>query len=289
LSAHESFDPRVTPARRDLAAAHLEGLVTADRFARGERRSIVAGVADLHRHPRPDAPVDTQALHGEALTLYDEDEGWGWVQLEIDGYTGYIAMHAIGPALAAPSHIVSVNRTFVYPAPDMKQPVLAALPLGARIHVAGTSGKFARLANGGFVYGAHIAECAVYDDDFVGVAERLSFAPYLWGGKTSQGIDCSGLVQLSLARAGLNVPRDTDMQEKEIGTALLFDPQLQGLQRGDLVFWRGHVGLMRDPVNLIHANAYHMFVAQEPLAEAAVRILAHSQASITSIRRLANV
>lgn len=286
----ESLDPRVTPARPDLAAAHLEGLVTADRFVRGERWSIVAEVADVRRHPRPDAPVDTQALFGESVTLYDEDEGWGWVQLEADGYTGYVAMHAIGPApAAAPSHVVAVNRTFVYPTPDIKQPILAALPLGASLRVAETGDKFARLADGGFVYAGHIAACAVPDKDFVAVAERLCFAPYLWGGKTSQGIDCSGLVQLCLARAGLSAPRDTDMQEKAIGAALSWDPRFRNLQRGDVVFWRGHVGIMRDPVTLIHANAHHMFVAQEPLIEATTRILAHGQAAITSIRRLENV
>ncbi|WP_158810700.1 C40 family peptidase [Beijerinckia sp. L45] len=285
MSGRDGFDPRLTPARFDLAAAHLEGRVAAERFVRGERRTITADVADIRRLPRPDAPLDTQALHGEPVTLYDEDEGWGWIQLEGDGYVGYVAMHALGFEAPQPTHVVGVNRTFVYPAADMKQPIVAALPLGAGVAIDRTQGEFSHCVEGGFVFTPHIAPVATPADDFVAVAERFTHTPYLWGGKSALGIDCSGLVQVSLARSGIGVPRDTDLQERAAGAAVPFDAGLSGLQRGDLVFWRGHVGIMCDAAMLLHANAHHMSVAMEPLQQAAARIHAKSQASITSVRR----
>jgi cell wall-associated NlpC family hydrolase len=289
LSGRDAFDPRLTVARFDLAAAHLEGQVSAERFVIGERRTITAEVADIRRLPRPDAPLDTQALHGEAVTLYDEDEGWGWVQLEGDGYVGYVAMHALGPAAPAPTHVVAVNRTFVYPAADMKQPIVAALPLGARITIDRVQGNFSHRIEGGFVFTPHIALAAESADDFVAVAARLTHTPYLWGGKSALGIDCSGLVQVSLARRGISVPRDTDMQERSAGAAVATDTDLGGLQRGDLVFWRGHVGIMSDAKTLLHANAHHMSVAEEPLQQAVDRIRVNTQASVTSVRRVLNI
>ena len=281
MSGREGFDPRLTPARFDLAAAHLEGQVAAERFVGGERRTITAEVADIRRLPRPDAPLDTQALCGESVVLYDEDEGWGWVQLDSDGYVGYVAMHALGLPAATPTHVVCVNRTFVYPAADLKQPVVAALPLGAQIAIDRQQGDFSHLRDGGFVFTPHIAPHAMREADFVAVAERLTHTPYLWGGKSALGIDCSGLVQISLARSGIVMPRDTDLQEKAGGVALPIDAGLSGLQRGDLIFWRGHVGIMCDAETLLHANAHHMSVATEPLHRASARILAKSQGSIT--------
>lgn len=285
MSASESLDPRLTPARRDLAASYLQGRVVAARFTPGTPRVIVAEAANLRRHPRPDAPVETQALHGETVTLYDESEGWGWVQLAADGYTGYIAMHELGFDMSRATHVVAVNRTFVYPAADLKQPIMSALPLGARVAISEAGTPFARLAAGGFVFMAHLAAVGVHESDFVTIAERLCFSPYLWGGKTSQGIDCSGLVQLALSRAGQAVPRDTDLQQNTVGTAIPVQPELGGLRRGDLVFWRGHVGIMCDNTHLLHANAHHMAVAREPLAIAAARISQSSQASVSAIKR----
>jgi cell wall-associated NlpC family hydrolase len=280
------FDHRLTPARPDLAAAYLRGKIVADHYVEGRPVRICAGLADLRPEPTPSAPIDTQALFGEAAVLYEDHEGFGWVQLERDSYVGYVSMIALADCGAPPTHRVRVNRTFIYPGPNMKLPIVEALPLGARVSVAEKTENFIRLAGGGFVFASHLCPLDELESDFVAVAERLLHAPYLWGGKSSLGVDCSGLVQISLDAAGVKSPRDTDLQEQTLGSALPVEDRLSGLARGDLVFWRGHVGIMRDAETLLHANAHHMMVASEPLVEARDRIFAGTGASISSIRHL---
>ena len=280
------FDPRLTPARPDLAAAHLRGKIEAARFVEGKRMHLRSETADLRRTPFPDTPIDTQVLFGETLTLYDEHEGWAWVQLASDDYVGYLSRDALAEGESAPTHRVVVNRTFVYPAADMKLPIQGALPRDAAVCVSETNDDFVRLVGGGFVFTAHLAPCAHTAADFVAVAEDYLGSPYLWGGKTSLGIDCSGLVQIAFAAADHAAPRDTDLQEAALGHALPVDEKLEHLQRGDLVFWKGHVGIMRDPRTLLHANGHHMFVASETLAEARARIQQKGAGEITSIKRL---
>ncbi len=258
----------------------------AEKFVEGRHVKVCVGLADLRPEPSHDSPIDTQALFGEAAVLYEDHEGFGWVQLERDGYVGYLSMNALADFDAAPTHRVKVNRTFIYPSPNMKLPIVDALPLGARLAVAEAAESFIRLQDGGFVFAEHIGPIDGTKSDFVAVAERLLHAPYLWGGKSSLGVDCSGLVQIALDAAGFTSPRDTDLQEQALGAPLPLSDDLSGLQRGDLIFWRGHVGIMRDSETLLHANAHHMMVASEPLAEARDRILAKTGASIASIRRL---
>lgn len=280
------FDRRLTPARPDLAAAHLCGKVEAEQFVEGRRVKICAGLADLRPEPANDVSIDTQALYGETAILYEDREGFGWLQLERDGYVGYVSMVAVGDVDAPPTHRVKVNRSFIYPAPNMKLPVIDALPLGARVSALETNGSFVSLQGGGFMFAGHLSPLDEPESDFVAVAERLLHAPYLWGGKSSLGVDCSGLVQIALDSAGVKSPRDTDLQEKALGASIPINDDLTGLARGDLVFWRGHVGIMRDAQTLLHANAHHMQVVSEPLAEARERIAAKTGAKITSIRRL---
>ena len=280
------LDPRLTPARPDLAAAHLRGLVTAADYVEGRAMQVVIGIADLQHEASHYAPLDTQALFGENVTLYEDQEGWGWVQLARDGYVGYIATAALAEGHTEPTHRIAVNRTFVYQCPDLKMPARRASPLGAAVCVRATQGAFAQIGDNAFVFADHLQPYDSREKDFVAVAERFLHAPYLWGGKTSLGIDCSGLVQIALDAAGVAVPRDTDLQEKAIGAPLSFDADLTGLRRGDVVFWRGHVGIMRDETTLLHANAHHMLVASEPLRTARDRILAKTSQPITSIKRL---
>jgi hypothetical protein len=280
-------DRRITPYRPDLAASHLRGQVEAQRFAEPQPMRVVAPSAPLRREPRPDAPLDTEALCGERVQAYERHEGWAWVQLEADGYVGYLPDDALRVDPPAPTHRVCALRSFVYPGPSMKLPPLAALSLGAGVAVVGAAGEFLVLADGGHVFARHLAPLGDVEPDFVAVAERFLHVPYLWGGKTSLGLDCSGLTQLALAAAGIASPRDSDMLEAALGTALRVDGDLSGLARGDLVFWKGHVGILTDPDTLLHATAWSMTVMREPLKVARDRILAKSFGAITSIRRLA--
>ena len=278
-----TMDPRVTPARADLAASHLRGRVVAEHFTDGEPFTVLAEMVDMKRGPRPDAPLETQLLHGETLMVYEDDNGWGWAQADRDGYVGYVAMSALGRLALGATHRAIVKRTHIYPAPDMKQPVIGALPLDGRVAVEDSRGAFLKIRGHGFVVATHLAPLDRFVDDALDVAEALVGTPYLWGGKSPLGIDCSGLVQLSYSMAGRSMPRDTDMQE-ELGTPVDVDPGLSRLRRGDLVFWTGHVGMMADSRTLLHANAHHMLVEREPLLAARDRIAATGSA-ISSIRR----
>jgi cell wall-associated NlpC family hydrolase len=275
-------DPRRHAYRDDLAAEPLRGRVAARRFVTGEPRQVVAPSLPLRREPRFDATLDTEALRGELLTVYDESEGWAWVQLSRDGYVGYMPGEGLTRALVAPTHRISALRTYVYPEPDGKTPPLALLSVNAGIAAPREEGKFLALKGGGFVVAGHAAPVGVAEPDFVGVAEAFVGTPYLWGGRTSIGIDCSGLVQLALEAAGYASPRDADMQAQELGRAI--DPKA-ALRRGDLVFWEGHVGIMTSAKDFLHANAFHMAVAAEPFAQAKRRIKAAGY-EVSCARRL---
>ncbi|MBB3017560.1 cell wall-associated NlpC family hydrolase [Microvirga lupini] len=281
-----SFDRRITPVRADLADERLRGQVEAERFTTGTVKRIATTFSALHRHPSREAPVDTQAIFGEGVTVYDEHEGWAWVQLHDDGYVGYLPSEALGEAGPEPTHKVRAIRTFVYPGPNLKLPYQSYLTLNSKVAVTETEGDYARLAAGGWVFAAHLSGLGAFETDYVTVAERFLHTPYLWGGKTSLGIDCSGLAQTALTAAGIKAPRDSDMQERELGTPVAAKPDLSGLQRGDLVFWKGHVGLMMDETNFIHATGHSMTVMIEPLAVAEERIRLGSYGPISAIKRL---
>lgn len=277
-----TLDPRLNPYRRDIAARHLQGQVEATQFVDGVMHEVIEPIADVRREPAHEAALDTQALKGERVTVYESsDEGWAWGQLESDGYVGYLSANALGPVGRLPTHRISVPRTFGFPGPDIKLPPMIALPMGARIDIAR---EIERFALDGFSWHyplAHVSPLSQRAPDFVAVAEMFLNVPYLWGGKSSLGIDCSGLVQVALQAAGVTCPRDTYMQESALGQP----KSLAELRRGDLVFWKGHVGIACDATTLLHANAHHMMVVKEPVTDAVTRIK-RSGSDVTSIKPL---
>jgi cell wall-associated NlpC family hydrolase len=278
-----TLDPRLTPARPDLAARHLEGKVAAARFVDGVAREVRDESAPLRRAPAPDAPLDTEALKGERVTVYETDqEGWCWGQLDRDGYVGWLPANALAEPGPPATHVVTALRTLAFPGPSIKLPPLAGFSLGCRLVVMRTEGSLA-VTPSGYVPARHLAPVDARAGDFVAVAERFLGVPYLWGGKTSLGIDCSGLVQVALTAAGIVCPRDSDMQERALGAAVDVDPAT--LRRGDLVFWKGHVAIVRDADTFLHANAFHMAVAAEPIADAVARIAAGGT-PVRTVRRL---
>ena len=213
-----ALDPRIHPFRPEIAAEYLKGQVESARFIEGVRHEVIEPIAALRRAPSHEARLDTQALLGEGVIVYETtDEGWAWGQLETDGYVGWLSANALGAPGPAATHKVSVPRTLAFPGPDIKLAPAAALPMGARLAIARQDERFAVTANGWHLPIAHLSPIKAREADFVAVAEEFLHTPYLWGGKTSLGIDCSGLVQIALQAAGIACPRDSDMQELALG------------------------------------------------------------------------
>jgi len=279
------FDPRITPIKNGVAAEHLRGTVDASQFVKGQDYQFSAFCAGVFQSNKVGAKLDTQAQFGDVFTVYGKEGDWCWGQLKSDGYVGWVKLADLSEFVIAPNYKVSVLRTIVFTEPDLKTAPLGMLSLNAEVSTAGEEGDFVQITNDGWVYASHLEPLDYSDPDYVDVATDFLNAPYLWGGKDSLGLDCSGLVQSSMRATGKHVPRDADMQEKEVGDALGISAGLPELQKGDLVFWPGHVAIMIDDANIIHANAYHMMVAIEPLREAIERIQENTKTAVRSIKR----
>jgi cell wall-associated NlpC family hydrolase len=278
-------DPRLTPARPDLAAKYLQGKVKAERFVEGEVFEIADSLAPLRERPSADAALLTQALRGERVTIYDHNgEGFAWGQLNSDGYVGWLPDRALAKPGEKPTHKVSAIRTFAFPGPSIKLPPAETLVLGALVAVIREDGPFAVTREGWYLPRQHLGHIDRFVEDFVAVAERFVGTPYLWGGKSSFGIDCSGLVQVALNAAGTGCPRDSDMQQDGLGRPLGLK-EFNQFRRGDLMFWKGHVAIVRDAGTIVHANAHHMATAIENTGDAIARIKA-AGSEITAVKRL---
>ena len=278
-------DPRLTPARGDLAAKYLEGTIEAARYVAGEEFEISEAIAPLRNGPSSDAELATQALLGERVTVYDRNgEGFSWGQLNGDGYVGWLPDRALTKPGAAPTHKVTALRTFAFPGPSIKLAPVDTLVMGTRLTVVREQGAFAVTRQNWYLPRQHVGGIDAMAEDFVAVAERFVGTPYLWGGKSSLGIDCSGLVQVSLNAAGTGCPRDSDMQRDSLGRTL-DAAEASRLQRGDLIFWNGHVAIARDAETIMHANAHHMATMIENARDAIARIKA-AGSEILAIKRL---
>lgn len=269
-------DRRLHAYRPDLADQRLRGQVEAGVFVAGIANQVCAATADVRREPSPDAAVDTQVLFGETAQVFEDHEGWCWVQLDGDGYVGYMAHNALTSKIETATHIISVPRTFLYPGPDMKFPVTASLSMGSRLCVVGeaeTRGThYLLLGSGEAVVASHARRVEDHSGDPVAVAARLVETPYLWGGRSAFGIDCSGLVQLSHAMCANALPRDSDMLRAGTGELIGEGNDHPPLRRGDLVFWKGHVAMMENDSIMLHASGHTMSVVREPFDEAVARI-----------------
>ena len=271
-------DARLTLARNGVAARSLEGIVPAERYVDTTLRVAVSPSVALRRAPAPDAEQMDQLLFGETFEVLDEAAGWAFGQARRDGYVGYVEAAALGAPGSEPTHTVRALRTYCYPAPSIKSAPVGLYSMNALVSVEDREGRFAKTSTGWMVE-THLAPLDEPAADYVAVAEQFAGTPYLWGGRESLGLDCSGLVQQALYAAGRPCPRDSD-QQAQLG-------QPTGtLQRGDLVFWRGHVAIMVDDTSFIHANANRMAVTIEPLAEAIERTRAADGGDPTAYRRL---
>jgi cell wall-associated NlpC family hydrolase len=274
--------PRVTLARPDLAAASLEGVVAAARYQAPRRMSASAAVAPIWRASDPVSERMDELIYGETFDALEEVGDFVWGQARRDGYVGFVRSSDLGPAAVPATHRIAALRSYAFAEPSIKTAAIGPFSLNALVRVVAEEGGFARDEGGGWFWRAHLAPVGLgFEVDWTEVAERFLGAPYLWGGRTSLGLDCSGLVQQALYACGRACPRDADQQAR-LGRSVTRDE----LRRGDLVCWRGHIGLMVDETRLLHANAHHMAVAIEPLADVVTHMAVRAPGEPMTFRRL---
>lgn len=287
---HPKLDPRVTPAGPELARSTLKGIVNSAAFTEGTRATIICSNIGLKENPDPLAANNTELIFGETIVVLKTSGGWAWVQATNDDYVGYLPEVAFNGISMDTTHKVSVPLTHFYGTPDMKQPALMAVPMGAVIQATDRKSKGyieVIFPNGNnirvWAFENHLTPIPTPLSDATSVAESFEKAPYLWAGRTVSGIDCSGLVQLVHKMVGLDLPRDTDMQLAALKNDI---PEDEPFQRGDILFSPGHVVMMVDDTHIIHANATHMQVVIETLDGFLARIKESHGQSLTGRKRI---
>jgi len=282
MAPPQTLDRRLNAFRQDLADSRLKGKIAASAYTDGKPAQVGMSAIPLLRRADPLSPMDSQLLPGERVTVFDEGDGWSWVQAETDGYVGYVASEGLSSTLIDPTHWVSARQTIVLADAEQICAPLGCLSLGSRVCVAEEGERFHRIASGGWIYTGHLRPIGEFETDPVAVADQLLGLPYLWGGLGFGGIDCSGLVQLSFAVCGFACLRDSDQQATSIGTAQPLEPR--DWQRGDLIYVPGHVLIVRNETEVIHATGYQWSVIVED-TETVLQRLHGQDRPIETVRR----
>jgi cell wall-associated NlpC family hydrolase len=287
------LDSRVHPYRDDIAADFLDGRIKARSFVVGISKRAGVSWAPVMSKPvaggtkGAEVLQATELLFGEAFEVFEDKDGWSWGQCGPDGYVGYVKSTDLFGNLAEPTHWVSAVGSLVFPDPKGEYPPLMRLSMMAGVAVDRVEGDYARLASGGWMFNKHIAPLGETRTDFVATASMFNRVPYVWGGRGGQGIDCSGLIQVPLAAAGISVPRDSDQQADGIGEDLGVPEDLSELLPGDIVFFPGHVGFYLGSGALLHASSHDMMVVTHSLDVVVERMMERHDRGITRVRRVA--
>lgn len=281
-----SLDLRITPMRDGVASRALEGVAPAEVYLDARAMTCKVAAAGVHRAPDLGSEQMDQLLLGEGFDVIEEEAGgFVWGQARRDGYVGFVLGGALGRAGPEPTHRISALRTYAFAEPSIKSRAAGPYSINALVAVEAEEGRLAKVAGCGWIPLEHLSPIGVFEDDWAAVAERFLGAPYLWGGRESLGLDCSGMVQQALLACGRACPRDAD-QQAQLGVAI----ERAEFGRGDLVCWNGHIGMGLDPPGrkggrIVHANGFHMAVAIEPLETAIARIDAAGVGQPTAFRR----
>lgn len=276
-----SFDPRVTPLRDGIAARGLEGALPAEIYLDPKTLRCAAPAAAIRSAPDAASEQMDQLLFGELFDVIEEEGAFLWGQARRDGYVGFVEAAALAQPGLAPTHRIAALRTYAFAEASIKTRASGPYSLNALVAVETVENRLAKVAGAGWMAVEHLTPIGRFEADPAAVAERYLGAPYLWGGRESLGLDCSGLVQQALLACGLACPRDADMQQ-QLGRPIA----REAFGRNDLVFWKGHVALGLDAERIVHANAHHMAVAIEPLDAALERIKAAGSGEPTAFKRL---
>ncbi|PZQ55635.1 MAG: hydrolase Nlp/P60 [Phenylobacterium zucineum] len=273
-------DPRITPRRDGIAARSLEGVLEAEVYLDPKAMTCMAAATPLRAGPDANAEQQDQVLFGERFEVLEEEGAWVFGQAARDGYVGFVEAASLAPVGPMPTHRVSALRTYAFAEASIKSRALGPYSINSLVTVEAVEGRLAKVTGAGWMAADHLSPIGAFEDDWTAVAERFVGAPYLWGGRESLGLDCSGLIQQALFACGRACPRDTD-QQQAVGAPIAAGD----FGRGDLVFWKGHVALGVGDGRIVHANGHHMMTVVEPLAEAIARIRDAGVGEPTAYRR----